>query len=137
MAAVRNKNTKPELIVRKALHGAGFRYRLHDSTLPGKPDIVLPKHKAVIFVHGCFWHGHQCDQFKWPMSREEFWRNKITNNATVDAAATAALRQRGWRVGLIWECAIRGKNKVAIPIILQRLEAWLSSNSPVFELCSN
>ena len=80
MSGIRGKNTRPELLIRKGLHARGFRFRLHDKRLPGKPDLVLPKYSAVIFVHGCFWHGHDCHLFKWPQSRREFWRKKITRN---------------------------------------------------------
>lgn len=108
MSGIRGKNTKPELMIRKALHARGFRYRLH-CDLPGKPDICLPKHRAVIFVHGCFWHGHGCHLFKWPKTREEFWRAKIERNREVDARAMDALLQAGWRVATVWECALKGR----------------------------
>lgn len=104
MAGIRAKDTKPEMIVRRALHKAGFRYRLHVKDLPGKPDIVLAKYKTVIFVHGCFWHGHMCSKFKWPKTREEWWRKKIEGNAARDAANIAALKQLNWRTIVVWEC---------------------------------
>lgn len=108
MSGIRGKNTKPELMIRKALHARGFRYRLH-CDLPGKPDICLPKHRAVIFVHGCFWHGHGCHLFKWPKTREEFWRAKIERNREVDARSMEALAKAGWRVATVWECALKGR----------------------------
>lgn len=106
MSGIRGKDTKPEMIVRKALHRAGYRYRLHVKDLPGKPDIVLPKHKTVIFVHGCFWHHHDCKKFKWPKTRPEFWREKIQGNVKRDRNAVSDLNKLGWRVFVVWECEI-------------------------------
>lgn len=113
MAGIKAKNTKPEMIVRRGLHAMGFRFRLHDMKLPGKPDIVLPKYRTVVFVNGCFWHGHDCASFKWPKSREEFWRNKIANTRVRDIAAVTALGQLGWKAEVVWECALRAR-KVSI-----------------------
>lgn len=110
MAAIKCCNTKPEMLVRKALHQAGFRYRLHVANLPGKPDLMFPRHKAVIFVQGCFWHQHQCAMFHWPKTRAEWWRQKISANRVHDEVVQDQLRELGWRVLLIWECAIKGKN---------------------------
>lgn len=107
MAGIKGKNTKPEMLVRRGLHAMGFRYRLHDKQLPGKPDIVLPKYRAVIFVHGCFWHGHDCPAFKWPKTREAFWREKILSNRERDEGQIIELASRGWRVFTIWECEVR------------------------------
>jgi len=107
MSGIRGKDTKPEMIVRRALHKAGYRYRLHVKDLPGKPDIVLPKYKTVIFVHGCFWHHHDCKNSKWPKTREEFWRKKIEGNVARDKKAYAELEKLGWKVIVIWECQIR------------------------------
>ena len=108
MSRIRNKNTRPELAVRKFLHAAGFRYRLHDKNLPGKPDIVLPKYRTVIFVHGCFWHGHRdCRYFVVPKTRTDWWLNKINSNIEKDADAAATLRDMGWRVLEIWECGLK------------------------------
>ncbi|MEQ1936168.1 MAG: DNA mismatch endonuclease Vsr [Fimbriimonadaceae bacterium] len=129
MAAVRHKDTRPELKVRKALHGAGFRYRLHDPKLPGKPDIVLPKHKAVVFVHGCFWHGHQCELFRWPRSNEAFWAEKINSNRQRDELAYKKLEDRGWKVCEVWECATKGKTRLSEAALLKALETWIK------ELC--
>ena len=105
MAAIRGKDTKPELLIRRGLHAKGFRYRLQGRGLPGRPDLVLPKHHAVIFVHGCFWHRHDCPLFRWPQTRQEFWREKIDGNARRDANAIGLLLDTGWRVGIVWECA--------------------------------
>ncbi|MBK8458751.1 MAG: DNA mismatch endonuclease Vsr [Phyllobacteriaceae bacterium] len=107
MAGIRGKNTRPEMIVRRALHKAGFRYRLHVKDLPGKPDIVLPKYRTVIFVHGCFWHGHGCRNFKWPKTREAWWREKIGRNVERDWEAITELGKIGWISKIIWECDIR------------------------------
>lgn len=111
MSGIRGKNTKPELAVRKALFAQGFRYRLHVKNLPGKPDIVLPKYRTVIFVHGCFWHGHNCRLFRIPSSNRAFWRAKIRRNQENDRKAVGALRKGGWRVISVWECGLRGRNQ--------------------------
>lgn len=108
MAAVKGKDTKPEMLVRRFLHAAGFRYGLHNRRLPGTPDIVLRKHKTVIFVNGCFWHGHEgCKYAHLPQTNAEFWRAKIERNRARDARDTATLRSQGWRVIVIWECELK------------------------------
>ncbi|APO69767.1 very short patch repair endonuclease Vsr protein (plasmid) [Rhizobium gallicum] len=134
MAGIRGKNTKPELTLRRGLHAAGFRFRLHDVTLPGKPDIVFPKYRAVLFAHGCFWHGHDCHLFKWPSSRPEFWQAKIHRNREVDALASAALQAAGWRQGIVWECALKGKTRLPIEGVLAECAACLQSDIPSFEI---
>jgi DNA mismatch endonuclease, patch repair protein len=134
MAAIKGKNTKPELVVRRALHAAGFRFRLHVRKLPGKPDIVLKKYNAAIFVHGCFWHGHTCEQFRWPKSRQEFWRSKITGNQIRDAEVTKMVLAEGWRILLIWECALRGKDLPGATRVANRCGKWLQSNSVYAEI---
>lgn len=106
MSGIRGKDTKPEIIVRRALHKAGFRYRLHDKKLPGTPDIVLPKYRTVIFVHGCFWHGHMCHKFKWPKTREVWWREKIEANVARDSLHISKLKKLEWTVLEIWECKV-------------------------------
>lgn len=118
MAGIRSKNTTPELIVRSLLHKLGFRFRLHRKDLPGKPDIVLPKYRAVVFINGCFWHGHDCRYFKWPSTREEFWRAKIHRNQHNDEQALRSLTLEGWRVAIVWECALKGKSKYIYSDIL-------------------
>ena len=108
MSRIRGKNTKPEMLVRKYLFANGFRYRLHSKNLPGKPDIVLPKYKTVIFVHGCFWHGHKdCKYFVVPKTRTDWWLNKINGNKANDAKKEQALEQAGWKVLVVWECALK------------------------------
>lgn len=127
MAAVRARDTKPELMIRKALHASGLRYRLNVRNLPGKPDIVLPRHRAVVFVHGCFWHRHECDLFRWPESRTEFWRDKLNANAAGDMKTAEALEKAGWRQAVIWECALKGRKKRDFQHTMQRLIAWIRS----------
>lgn len=133
MSGIRGKNTKPELLIRKALHARGFRYRLH-CDLPGKPDICLPKHRAVIFVHGCFWHGHGCHLFKWPSTRPEFWKAKIERNREVDRAAGEKLLAAGWRVCVIWECGLKGRLRQSIEHVSARLDHWLKSAENTLEI---
>ncbi len=108
MSRIRSGNTKPEMLVRRFLHAQGFRYKLHDKTLPGKPDIVLPKYKTVIFVHGCFWHGHEnCKYYVVPKTRTEWWVSKINRNIENDERAVNALKKAGWLVFHIWECDLK------------------------------
>ena len=108
MSAVKSKDTKPEMIVRKYLFSKGLRYRLHVGSLPGNPDIVLPKYKTVVFINGCFWHGHDgCKYYRLPKSNVEFWESKITNNKNRDVLNEIKLKELGWRVIRIWECEIR------------------------------
>lgn len=128
MAAIRGSHTKPELQIRKALHAAGFRYRLHAKDLPGKPDLVLPRYKAAIFVNGCFWHHHDCHLFKWPGTREEFWREKIGRNVANDARSLQELLDAGWRVATVWECALKGRTKLDPARAMQRLASWIKSD---------
>lgn len=110
MSRIKSKNTKPELLVRQFLHKHGFRFRLHVKDLPGKPDIVLPKYKTVIFVHGCFWHGHEgCKYYVVPKTRTEWWLNKIGTNAINDIKSEAELEKAGWKVLKIWECELKKK----------------------------
>lgn len=108
MSGIRGKNTKPELIIRKYLHAAGFRFRLHVADLPGKPDIVLPRYKAIIFVHGCFWHQHEgCRLAATPKSNDAFWKAKLSGNIERDARAVMKLEELGWNVITVWECQVR------------------------------
>ena len=108
MSQIRATNTKPEMLVRKFLHAQGFRYKLHDKKLPGKPDIVLPKHKTVILIHGCFWHGHaNCKYYVIPKTRTDWWMNKITGNQANDTKAIKALKKDGWKIIMVWECRLK------------------------------
>ncbi|MCK0070861.1 very short patch repair endonuclease [Kordiimonas laminariae] len=121
MAGIKGKNTKPELIIRKELFRRGFRYRLHGKKLPGKPDIILPKYKTVVFVNGCFWHKHDCHLFKWPKTRTEFWREKILGNVARDKKNRDLLKADGWKVITIWECAIKNKSYDEISLEIDKL----------------
>jgi DNA mismatch endonuclease (patch repair protein) len=108
MSRIKAKDTKPEMLVRRFLHTHGFRYKLHDKSLPGKPDIVLPKYGTVIFVHGCFWHGHEgCKYYVVPKTRTEWWLNKINNNCSNDTRIIAQLKKLGWQVLILWECELK------------------------------
>lgn len=131
MAGIRAKDTAPEMLIRRNLHRLGFRFRLHDKRLPGKPDLVLHKHEAAIFVHGCFWHGHDCPAFKWPATRTEFWRAKIERNRENDRCQLKALRKMGWRVCVIWECSIR---KSGGEFLAARIARWLTGTSRTLEI---
>lgn len=110
MSRIKGKNTKPEMLVRKFLHANGFRYKLHDKSLPGKPDIVLPRYRTVIFVHGCFWHGHKgCKYFVIPKTRTEWWVNKINRNIINDKRKGRLLKKEGWKIIYVWECGLKGE----------------------------
>lgn len=112
MSQILGKDTKPEMMVRKFLHGNGFRYRLHVKDLPGKPDLVLPKYNSVIFVHGCFWHAHEgCKYFKIPTTRTEWWKNKLFGNRERDKKYIRQLEDLGWNVIVIWECELKPEKK--------------------------
>jgi len=116
MSQIKGKDTKPELLVRKFLFAQGFRYKLHDKTLPGKPDMVLPKYRTVIFVHGCFWHGHQnCKYYTIPKTRTQWWMDKINRNKANDEKAIKALKKAGWKVVVVWESPLKlGKGKFLV-----------------------
>lgn len=112
MSRIKGKNTKPEMIVRRYLHSRGYRYGLHNSKLPGKPDLVLAKHNTVVFVHGCFWHGHSgCKYFVIPKTRRQWWLMKILRNKTNDRRKSIALKRNGWKVVTVWECQLRRTRK--------------------------
>ena len=134
MAGIKAKNTKSELAIRSALHRRGFRFRLHRKDLPGKPDIVFPGLNAVIFVHGCFWHGHDCHLFRWPKSREEFWRDKICKNIERDRLQHETLANAGWRIGTVWECALKGKTRLLFVDIIDQCAIWLKSDIKTLEV---
>jgi DNA mismatch endonuclease (patch repair protein) len=123
MSQVKAKNTKPEMMVRKFLHAQGFRYSLHNKKLPGKPDIVLPKYKTVIFVHGCFWHGHKnCKYFVVPKTRTKWWLNKINTNKSNDKKTIKILKRKGWQVITIWTCQLKNKKiKRTLSSLLKKL----------------
>lgn len=130
MAGIRAKDTKPEMLIRRAVHAAGFRYRLHDKSLAGRPDLVFPRYHAVVFVHGCFWHGHAgCKYFKVPSTRTEFWTAKIEANRARDQRAIEHLSDKGWRVCVIWECATRTDPSGAV----EKLSVWLRSTDAFYD----
>ncbi|MCC4601214.1 very short patch repair endonuclease [Xanthomonas melonis] len=112
MSRIRGRDTRPEMIIRRGLHALGFRYRLQDRTLPGRPDLVFPRYRAVIFVNGCFWHGHDCPLFRLPATRQNFWETKISANRMRDERATKNLSEQGWRVATVWECSLKGASKL-------------------------
>ncbi len=121
MSRIRGSNTKPEEIVRKYLFSRGFRYRKNDKRLPGSPDIVLPKYKTVVFINGCFWHGHAgCKNFVWPKSNLAFWKKKINDNVERDARKISALKDLGWKVIVVWQCELR---RAAVHETLENLES--------------
>lgn len=110
MQQVKSKNTKPEILVRKLLWNNGYRYRLHFEKLPGKPDIVFPRKKKVIFIHGCFWHKHNCSHFKWPKTNTAFWKEKINQTVERDQRNLLELTKMGWDALVIWECETKKDN---------------------------
>ncbi len=134
MAGIKGKNTKPELVIRKAIFNRGFRYRIHEKKLPGKPDIVLKKYKAVIFIHGCFWHKHNCHLFKWPKSNPNFWKKKISTNKKNDLQNINKLIESGWRITIIWECSLKGKGKPDFEELITKLCDWIESSEERLEI---
>lgn len=134
MAGVRAKDTRPEIIIRKELFRQGFRYRLHDKRLAGKPDMVLPRYRAVIFVHGCFWHGHACPLFRLPSTRTEFWKTKIDRNQHNDERVIATLLASDWRVAVVWECALKGRGKWRLAAVTEVITKWIQSNDNELEI---
>ena len=118
MSAIKSKNTKPEIAVRKLLHSMGYRFRLHSKDLPGSPDIVLPKYKTVIFVHGCFWHRHEnCKYASTPKTRQEFWNKKFTTNIDRDLVIQNKIKNLNWRSIVIWECETKNMENLRYKII--------------------
>ena len=134
MAGIRSANTRPELTIRKALHAAGFRYRLHPRDVPGKPDMAFARYRAAIFVNGCFWHGHDCPLFRLPDTRRDFWSAKIARNRQRDAEVRQQLHRAGWRVLTVWECAIRGRGAPGLASVIAGAAAWLRSGPASHEL---
>lgn len=130
MSGIRGKNTRQEILIRSGLHRKGLRFRIHVSDLAGKPDIVLPKYRVVVFVHGCFWHGHQgCRYFKLPSTRPEFWRMKIENNVLNDQRALRKLSGDSWRVAIVWECATKAKTRDQMAKLILELSTWITSDT--------
>lgn len=126
MAGIRSKDTRPEMFIRQGLHALGFRYRLHDRKIPGKPDLVFPRYGALIDVRGCFWHGHDCEYFKIPASNTGFWAGKVTENRTRDARNLKAQLDAGWRCLIVWECAVRhAKKSPGESALIPAITGWL------------
>lgn len=121
-------------MVRQGLHARGLRYRLHDRSLPGTPDLVFPASKAALFVHGCFWHGHSCHLFRMPSTRPEFWEAKIARNRVTNERSIRALIELGWRTGVVWECALKGKTRRPENEVLDQCEVWLRGALPTLEI---
>jgi DNA mismatch endonuclease (patch repair protein) len=130
MSRIRGKDTKPELVLRRGLHALGLRFRLHRKDLPGRPDMVFPRYRAAVLVHGCFWHAHDCPMFKWPATRREFWTAKIEGNRARDLRDLAGLATAGWRVLVVWECALKGPARLPVDAVLARVTAWLDTEEP-------
>lgn len=125
MTRIRGQDTRPEWLIRRGLFARGWRYRLHVARLPGRPDLVFPGRRAVIFVHGCFWHMHDCPLFRLPATRRAFWEEKLRGNRARDARDLLALTGMGWRVLVIWECALKGTGRRPLEQVLDACEAWL------------
>ncbi|MCY4557181.1 MAG: very short patch repair endonuclease [Chloroflexi bacterium] len=134
MRAIRGKDTKPEVRLRKALFAQGYRYRLHSENLPGSPDILLPRYRAAIFVHGCFWHGHDCHLFRLPTTRAEFWRQKIMGNRQRDILVQERLADEGWRVLTVWECSMKGRTRMPFDELVSRVSDWLTGTGRQLEI---
>lgn len=134
MKGIRGKDTKPERILRSGLHQRGLRFRLHRKELPGRPDLVFPRFSAVVLAEGCFWHGHDCHLFKWPGTRKEFWKDKISGNVKRDEQNLKKLQEKGWRVCRVWECALKGKTQQQPDVVLDQCANWLRGHEPWLEI---
>lgn len=133
MSAIKNRDTLPELAVRKGLFNLGYRYRVNVKALTGTPDIVFPGRSALIFVHGCFWHGHGCALFKWPKTRRKFWADKIQKNVHKDVVNIEKL-EKSWRIGIVWECSLKAKDGLGKTRVIARLQAWLDSEDRFIQI---
>jgi len=134
MSGIRGTDTKPEMMLRRGLHARGFRFRLHDRFLPGKPDLVFSRYHAVLFAHGCFWHGHDCHLFRLPSTRPELWAAKISRNREVDQRTDEALAQLGWRIGIVWECGLKGRIRRNLDDVISACAQWLCSDRMRLEI---
>lgn len=133
MSRIRGRDTTPELLLREGLHARGYRFRVNVTGLPGRPDIVFPRYRAVIQVNGCFWHGHDCHLFKMPTSRQEFWSEKIAANRQRDRRTDQALSEAGWRVLTVWECSLKGTKRRQPEEVLTCCESFLRDATRKFE----
>lgn len=134
MSRIRSRDTAPEMIIRRGLHARGLRFRLHDRRLPGTPDLVFGAKRAAVFVHGCFWHGHDCPLGVRPRTNAGFWSEKIERNRSRDAEAVTHLFTLGWRVATVWECALRGRTRRPIDTVLDELAGFLAEDAQAMEL---
>lgn len=134
MSAVRGKDSKPEIKLRKALFRNGFRYTVHVKTIDGKPDIYLKKYNAVIFFHGCFWHGHNCRAGTLPKTKTEFWKNKITSNKKRDLKVINNLKENGFRILIVWGCSLKGKGENRFDCTVKKIIEWLKSDIDISEV---
>lgn len=133
MSGIRGKDTRPELLLRRALHARGFRYRLHPKTMRGRPDMVLTKHRVAVFVHGCFWHRHEgCRFASTPATRPEFWAAKFTANIRRDQKVVATLSAEGWRIAIVWECAL--KKQANVNLTVEQLANWILEGGSLIEI---
>lgn len=133
MRAIRSRDTGPELAIRKGLHALGFRYSLH-SRLPGRPDLVLRKYRAIVWVHGCYWHGHDCNQTRLPQSNQSYWHPKIAGNRERDQRNRTAVEAVGWRSLTVWDCCLRGKDAPGIEKVVLATAEWLRSYAASAEM---
>jgi DNA mismatch endonuclease, patch repair protein len=134
MSGIRGRNTKPEIALRRALHARGLRYRLHVKALQGSPDLVFPRFNAAVFINGCFWHGHTCNQFRLPGTRQEFWSAKIHGNRARDSRNVEALSLVGLRVLTVWECALRGPGRLGLDATADLAAEWIKGDSRLYEI---
>lgn len=137
MSRIRGRDTKPEMLIRRGLHARGLRYRLQDRKLPGRPDLVFPKYRVVILVHGCFWHGHSCPLFRLPATRPEFWATKISSNQQRDKKSQEALRAAGWRILTVWECSLKGPARMPVELMLDSCTQFIRGNADVQEIAGH
>lgn len=128
MSRVRGRDTKPEKLLRHALHARGLRFRLHRRDLPGRPDLVFPRHRVCLMVHGCFWHGHECVLFKWPATRRTFWADKIAGNKRRDHRTIEQLQELGWRVLVVWECALKGPARREFTAVIDECVSFITDS---------
>ena len=134
MGRIRGRDTNPEMLVRRALYARGLRYRLHDRALPGHPDLVFTRRRAVLFVNGCFWHAHDCELFRLPGTRTDFWAEKLAGNRARDIMVLENLRKQGWRTLTIWECSFRGRLKSEVDDVAEEIVVWLRSDLPAGDI---
>ncbi|MFD6319827.1 very short patch repair endonuclease [Methylorubrum thiocyanatum] len=134
MSRIRSRDTKPELLLRRALHKQGLRYRLHERSLPGTPDIVMRGRRAIILIHGCFWHAHDCPYGVTPASNAAFWSAKLARNSARDAEQLTALQVDGWRIATIWECALRGRARRIPSDVAETIQRWLEGEEPELQV---